>query len=248
MNKAIVVASSIETREGRFTYSNTRSFFNEEERSRQTYSSIVSLIDCMPDAKIFLVDSSDNYKKHIVNFNIIPNVEFIPVKQIAPEVCDIANTHHNKSYCESLLLNTFYRTFKKQLKNYDYVIKATGRYMYTNFDSRFFTKENVDKWFFKKHLKFEWDDKWNYHYIDNRKAQNDNKLRQFCTVLYGFGSQNLDKMIDINDAVMHCINYNHCWDIETLSYYLTRSFEPNVIETDWIVTGWDGVSGRFMYY
>lgn len=248
MNKAIVVASSIQAREGRFTYSNTRSFFNSEERYRQTFASIISLVNCVPDAKIFLVDSSDNFSQQIVNFSIVPNVEFVSIKNIAPDVCEIINTHHNKSYCESLLLNTFYRNFRRELQNYDYVIKATGRYMYRNFDSRYFNEDNLNKWFFKKHLKFEWDDKWNYHYVDNRPAQNDNKLRQYCTVLYGFGSHNLNKMIDINEATMHCIKYNHCWDIETLSYYLTRTFEKDVIETDWIVTGWDGVSGRFMYY
>ena len=38
------------------------------------------------------------------------------------------------------------------------------------------------------------------------------------------------------------------YDAETLLYFFTREYEKNIIETDWLVYGWDGVSGRFLKY
>jgi hypothetical protein len=60
----------------------------------------------------------------------------------------------------------------------------------------------------------------------------------------------LEKFIDINEAVIHLLNQptmRH-YDIETLMYYLTRPYEDNIMEVNWKVSGWDGTSGRFMYY
>ena len=142
-----------------------------------------------------------------------------------------------------------FKHFKKTIKEYDYVIKTCGRYFYFNFEN-YFTEENTNKIFFKKPLQFTWDDNWNYHYVDLRHYQNNNKLYQYCTVLFAFGSAYLEKFIDINETVIHLIDQPSMkhYDIETLMYYLTRPYQNNIIETDWKVSGWDGTSGRFMYY
>lgn len=250
MNKIIIVGSSIQAREGKFTYSNTRSKFDNEERFRQTFFTINSLKNCQPDAKIVIVDSSDNYIEYFSQFNVVPNVQYVPLKDLSYTAFEEVNTHLNKSYCESLLLNTYYKHFKKELLAYDYIIKATGRYFYFDFDNTHFNLANTDKIMFKKYLRFNWSDSWRYSFIDRREIQNDNLLRQYCTVLYAFASQHLEKMIDINDAAMNFINLPDMahYDIETLSYYLTRPYEDKIIETDWKVSGWDGTSGRFMYY
>ena len=39
--------------------------------------------------------------------------------------------------------------YKNEIKNYDYVIKTTGRYFYFNFNYALFTPENKDMIFFK---------------------------------------------------------------------------------------------------
>jgi hypothetical protein len=54
----------------------------------------------------------------------------------------------------------------------------------------------------------------------------------------------------MNDATVHLLQQPlmHHYDIETLSYYFTRAYEDKIIEVDWKVSGWDGTSGRFMYY
>lgn len=249
MNKIVIVGSTIQAREGKFTYSKTRTIFDANERFRQTIATVNSLTNALPDAKIYVVDSSDQFEPYVFPFSMIgPSVTFVPVKELDSDACEIINSHTNKSYCESLILNTFYNKFRAELENADYVIKATGRYMYFDLNDKIFNESNTDKIFFKPPLKFNWSDNWDYHLIDRRKQQNDNKIYQYCTVLYGFGAQHLQKMIDINDAAMHCISQKWNFDIETLSYYFTRFWEANIIETNWKVCGWDGTSGRLMFY
>lgn len=250
MNNIVIVGSSIQPREGKFTYSQTRSLFDTEERFRQTFFTINSIRNSLPNAKIVIVDSSNDYRNYFVQLSILKNVDYIPLKELSYSAFEEVNTHYNKSYCESLLLNTYYRTAKKDLLNYDYIIKATGRYFYFDFNDSLFNESNLDKMFFKKPLRFVWNDAWNYWMVDRRTAQQNNLLHQYCTVLYGFGAQHLEKMIDINEAAMNFIGSAEMkhYDIETLSYYLTRPYEDRIIETDWRVSGWDGVSGKFMFY
>jgi hypothetical protein len=232
------------------TYSPVRTIFSSEERFRQTIFTVNSIQAAFPEAKIVVVDSSDIYKEYQDTFRFFKNTEFIPLKELDQEAFEIVNTHPNKSLCESLLLNTFYKKFRKEIKQYDYVIKTCGRYFYFHLNDALFNVENLNKLFFKRPLNFNWDDSWNYSFIDRRTEQNNNRIHQYCTVLYAFGGTQLDKMIDINEATIHLLNQapmKH-YDIETLSYYFTRPYEKDVIETDWIVCGWDGTSGRFMYY
>jgi len=250
MNKIVVVGSSIQPREGKFTYSETRSIFNKDERFRQTIFTINSIKNILPDAKIKIIDSSDDYVEYERMFNVFENVDFVPLKEISYTAFEKVNTHTNKSYCECLLLNSFYTHFKKELQGYDFVIKATGRYFHNNFNNGLFTEENKDKFFFKKPLQFKWNDNWNYWMVDRRAIQNDDMLRQYCTVMYAFGSSNLNSIIEINEAAMHFIDSKEMinYDIETLMYYLTRPNESRIIETNWNVVGWNGVDGRFMHY
>ena len=251
MNKIFVVGSSIQTSDARLTYSPVRTVFTPEERFRHTIFTINSIHNAFPGSKIVIVDSSDEYQEYLVLLQHLRSyVEFIPLKELSGEAQQIVNTHPNKSLCESLLLNTYYKQYKKELETYDYVIKGCGRYFHFDFTDALFTPENRDKIFFKKPLQFEWNPSWDYRFIDLRKEQGDNKLRQYCTVLYAFGSMHLDKFIDINETAIHLIKQPTMlhYDIETLSYYLTRPYKDSIIETDWKVSGWDGTSARFMYY
>ncbi len=248
-SKLFIIPSTIQPREGRFTYANTRSVFSTEERLRQTIFTVNSIQNAYPDSHVILLDSSDNYQQFKIDLRHIPNLELVAVKELSPENAEVINTHPNKSLCECLMMNTFYTKFKKQIKEYDYIIKTCGRYFYFNFTD-YFTEENKDKIFFKRPLNFNWNEGWNYHFVDRRQEQNNNKLHQYCTVLFAFGSVHLEKFMDINESVIHFLkqpSMSH-YDIETLSYYLTRPYEKHIIEVDWKVSGWDGTSGRFMYY
>lgn len=250
MNKLFVVGSSIQPREGKLTYSPVRTIFSAEERFRHTVFTVNSIRAAFPGSQIDIIDSSTTYREYQTLIAHIPNVRFLPILEIDKAAHDVVNTHPNKSLCESLLLNTYYKHFRKDILQHDFLIKTTGRYFYYDFNDWLFTQENKDCIFFKKPLNFPWNDAWQYKFIDRRKEQNNNRLHQYCTVLYAFGTSHLDKFIDINEAAIHMLQQPSMahYDIETLSYYLTRPFEQDIIETDWKVSGWDGTSGRFMYY
>ena len=247
MRKLIVVGSSIQPREGKFTYSQTRSSFSAEERFRQTIFTINSLRNCFPTSKIVIVDSSNDYLEYWSTIKFFNNVDFIPLKELSGEAFEIANSNTNKSVCESAILNTYYRQYKKEILEYDVVVKATGRYFYFDINDDSITNDGI---YFKKPLNFEWNNAWRYNWVDRRTQQNNNRIHQYCTVLYAFGTKHLDKFIDINDAGSHFLNLESMrhYDIETLSYYLTRPYQDIITEVDWKVSGWDGVSGKFMYY
>jgi hypothetical protein len=250
MSEIFVVGSSIQTRNIPLTYSSVRTVFSAEERFRQTIFTVNSIHSSFPNSKIVIVDSSEDYLEYLHLLRYFKNVEFVPLKELSGEAFEIVNTHPNKSLCESLLLNTYFQQHKKQLKEYDFVVKGCGRYFYFDFNDSLFTEENKDKIFFKKPLNFEWNNSWNYSFIDRRAEQNNNRIHQYCTVLYAFGSMHLGKFIDINEAAVHLIKQPSMihYDIETLSYYLTRPYQNKIIETDWKVCGWDGTSARLMYY
>jgi len=251
MNNLFVVGSSIQTRKhAPLTYSKVRTVFSDEERFRQTIFTVNSIRNSFPESKIVIVDSSEEYKEYQFFLSYFPNVEFIPLKELDGNAFEIVNSHPNKSLCECLLLNSYYKQYKKEIATYDYVIKGCGRYFYFDFNDSLFTEQNLDKMFFKKPLNFPWNPTWNYHFIDRRQDQNNDRLHQYCTVLFAFGASQLHKMIDINEATVHLLNQSPMqhYDIETLSYYLTRPYEKDIIETDWKVCGWDGTSARFMYY
>jgi hypothetical protein len=250
MSEIFVVGSSIQTRNAPLTYSPVRTVFSADERFRHTIFTVNSIHNAFPKAKIVLVDSSEDYQEYKSLLSYFLNVEFIPLKELSGEAFEIVNNHPNKSLCESLLLNTYYKQYKKYIEQYDFVVKGCGRYFHFNFDGSLFTEENKDKIFFKKPMNFEWNDSWNYSFIDRRQLQGNNRIHQYCTVLYAFGSMHLEKFIDINEAVVHFLKQPSMihYDIETLSYYLTRQYQDKIIETDWKVCGWDGTSARFMYY
>jgi hypothetical protein len=250
MNKLVVITSSINPRKGHFTYSPTRTHFNAEERFRQTIFTVNSLKNSLPGCNIAIVDTSEEYSEYQNIFSYFENVQFIPIKEISGEVFETVNTHPNKSHCECLLLNTFYRKYKNFVKEHDFVFKTSGRYFNFNLNDKLLTEENKDKFFFKHPQQYKWDEGWGYQAVDTRQYEGHDFLRQYCTVLYGFGISNLERFIDMNEAVVHLTNQPsmNYFDIETFYYYFTRAYIENVMHTDWVVSGWDGVSGRFMYY
>jgi hypothetical protein len=127
----------------------------------------------------------------------------------------------------------------------------SGRYFLdSNFKVSLFDENNTNKIFFKKPMKFEWNEGWKYEMVDRRVMQGDNYLYQYCSVIFGFGRGYLDQFIDIFQtiAVFTGEPEKMIYDVETLLFYFTREFESNIIETDWVVYGWDGAGGTFLRY
>jgi hypothetical protein len=245
MKISFVVTSTIYPSDIPLTYSQVRSKFDPEERLRQTIYTINSIKSQIPNARIYLLDSSPDTQKISDAFKYFGVI--LPL--IPEETKQIINTHPHKSYCECLLLSSFFDAYKKEISDQDFIFKSTGRYVY---DFRGLNALDTSKMYFKKPNCFPWRNEWSWQFplVDTRTEEFHNEFRQYCTVLYGFGSQHIPKMRDIYTTVMNIINqreYSH-YDVEGLTYTLTRGYKPLIEETDWLVTGFDGTSGRLMYY
>jgi hypothetical protein len=99
-------------------------------------------------------------------------------------------------------------------------------------------------------MAYDWNDGWGYQMVDLRLEQRDNKLRQYSTVLFGFGSQQINNMLNMFGKTIDLLSNQNMlhYDHETLIYYYTRSLKDHVIETDWVVYGFHGADGRFVRY
>ena len=253
MKKAFIITSAIEVN-NKFplTYSDKRSFFNTEERLRQTVMTLASLDGlCDKDTYYYVLDVSNEWHSFAELLHYQKNLRFISVKERFPEIFEEVTTHPHKTVCESTILATFMRNYRAELSQYDFVFKMTGRYFLdSSFDTSIFTETNKDKIFYKRPLEFEWKDEWNYHMVDRRREQGTNTLRQYCSVLFGWGQSHYDHFLDMFTAVPSILKqpaYSHL-DIETFGHYFTRPYESDIIETGWLVYGWDGATGRFWRY
>ena len=253
MKKAFIVTSAIEVNNNNpLTYSTVRSYFSNEERFRQTVATIVTL-DLLSDSEttIYLLDSSENWEQYRDQLLYQRNLKFISVKSEFPEIYKTVTTHPQKSYCESLLVSTFMVKYQKELFENDYILKMSGRYLIDrSFDPVLLNEYNTDKIFFKQPIKWDWRDSWCYSLVDRRQDQGDNNLCQYSSVIFGWGKQHHKHFMDLwlGMAAMLVLPHMSHFDIETLSYYLTRPFEKDIIETDWIVYGWLGTTGHFTRY
>jgi hypothetical protein len=253
MKKAFIVTSAIDVnQDAPLTYSNIRTIFSNEERFRHTIFTITSLdLATDQDSTIFLIDTSEDYQKYKSILGYQSNLVYISVKEEFPDAYHLARTHPNKSYCETILLLKFFEKYKSQLEQFDYFFKLSGRYFTdSSFDISIFDENKIDKIFFKQPLQFDWNERWEYHMVDRRSIQGDEKLRQYSSVLYGWGKNCHYRMLDIFKVVAVFTSHHRGirYDLETLLYYFTRTYEQDIIETNWKVYGWEGVSGNFMRY
>lgn len=255
MKKALMVTSVIDIDNTHpLTYSKVRSYFSNEDRLRHTIFTIASLDQVIDeDTTIFLLDASDNSEKYSNLFRYQRNLVYIDVGKEFPEVFNKIRTHPHKSHCEMVLQECFLKKYEKELKAYDFIFKVSGRYFFDhNFNLNHCVDGNQSKLFFKKPLEYEWNNNWGYNGgpADRRHIQNDNKLRQYSSVLYCWGNEKYNEMLDIFRVIADLTNnksYMH-YDVETLIYAFTQHYASDIIETNWVVYGWTGVNGNFLRY
>lgn len=244
MKTAYIITSAIESTSSPLTYSKTRSYFDSEERLRQTVMTVASL-DQVSDhnTTLYLLDMSDNWEKYSEFFKYQTNLKFISVKHEFPKIYNEVTTHANKSRGETLATRHFLKSYETELKEYDVLVKISGRYFLDkSFDPSILS---TDKIFFKHPRAFEWQDWWNY---DAVRINNGNTLNQYCSLMFGWGREHFDTFLKIytdmsNFLVLPAMQH---YDIETLLYYYTRKLEQHIVETDWTVYGWLGPSGKFI--
>lgn len=251
---AVIITSCIEVDNNYpLTYSIKRSVFNSNERWRQTISSIAAIDHAMgkDDTIIYLVDASENYEEYRALLGYQTNLKFISIKEEFPEIFNIVRSHPNKTFCECTILKNFITKYKEELSKQDFIFKFSGRYFLdSSFDIDYTSQFENDTIFFKKPMAYDWSNSWGYQMVDLRLEQKDNKLRQYSTVLFGFGNQQINNMLDIIGKIVDLLldpTMLH-YDMETLIYYYTRSLKEFIVETDWIVYGFHGPDGRFVRY
>lgn len=253
MKKAFIITSLIDVDyQAPLTYSSTRSYFTADERLRQTLFTVTSLdFVSDQDTVIFLVDASENCEQYKPYFIHQKNLVYISVKDQLPEIYHQVRTYPNKSYSECLILSTLMEKCNQILSQFDYIFKISGRYfLNSNCNFKLLTEDNLDKLFFKQAWEWEYQDMWGYQMVDLRRLQQNNKLYQYPTTIYGWGKHKYSLMLVLQKTVVEFLSdeNNLHYDIETLSYYYTRPYANDVINIDWTICGFDGVSGTVRRY
>jgi hypothetical protein len=255
MKHAFFVTSSIELDPSKnFKGTGKRTVFSTQDRLEQTFKTLTTLNERDPDATIFFVDSSVRRFHELDNLGI-KNFRYIRLEELNPAVAEVVRTYSSKSYCECLMILEFFKHFKQELKQYDFITKTCGRYCLSdNFSTEHFKSWNKNKFFMKKELV--WADE-HINFLTEQQLPRDmlvdNKLYGFYTVLHSFGSGRIDHYETIMAAsaqtqMEHGKYYYQ--DVEyTLHLYL-RLFDlmKDVIIVDWTVDGQCGVSGDWVRY
>lgn len=253
MKKAFIITTAIDVDTTRpLTYSTTRSSFSQEERLRQTIYTVDNVDHISGDqSTIFLLDISENWNSYRDSFRHQPNLIYIPVKEIFPEIFNTIRTHPNKSVGESVLLSSFLDRCAGLLGEFDYCFKVSGRYFISkDFSLDLLNDSNRDKLFFKQPWQFEFQDHWNYRQVDLRQQQGNNYLYQYPTTIFGWGSGKYQTVLDIFKKIAQFIDQpdHYQYDIETMIYYYTRPYAQDIVQLNCSVRGWDSVSGQFRNY
>lgn len=244
ITSAINVDDHIDTN---FPYAKKRSAFNAAERFRQTRFTINSIRLAVPDARIFVVDVSKNGAEYQKELSTTPNLTFLSLEELNPNVAAICRTSLSKGYCESLITQTFMEMCYNEVKNYDYLNKISGRYFYYHFNKEMFNEENKNHYLFQPIKKWDWQNHWGYP--DDLKRNN-----QICwafTGAYGIGKYCIE---DFYNSVSRLTGYYtenpqyaNIMDYECVMYY--RILEnKSLFETPWRVGGWIGVNGEYFEY
>lgn len=253
MNKAYIIISCIEPDPSKpLNYSPIRTAFGPDERFRHTIFTVTSLnLVQDPNSKIYLIDSSENWQKYKDIISYYPNLTFVSVKEELPEAFEACRNNPNKSYAETLTMVAFLTKYREELKSFDYFIKVCGRYFVdSHFDESLFNEANLNKLFFKHPIEFEFNEDWNFQMVDRRAIQQNNKFYWYSSVLFAWGREYHDKMIDIFRVSSVMLNHPATchYQIETLLYFFTREYEKDIVHTNWVVLGFDGVGATFLRY
>lgn len=251
MNKSFIITSILDPEKTPLTYSKTRSFFSPDQRVEQTLCTISKILPLKnSEDEIYLLDASKD-KSLLSSFSSLP-IKIINIEEKIPEIFNLIRTHKNKSFCECTMLVNFLKIYANELLKFDYIIKLSGRY-YIEFPfslNLLLNESNINKIFYKTPNSYEWQDWWDYNMVDLRAQQQDNCLRQYSSVMYGWGrlcNNEISKMLEEAISILENPNLFH-YDIETLSYFLTRSTSSKILELEWTVCGRDGCSGRLVRY
>lgn len=255
MKKAFIVTSSIELDPTKnFKGTKHRTIFSTQDRLTQTLKTLQNISEKDFESDIYFVDSSVTFFPEIYNLNL-PNLKYVQIEQLNSNLAHIVRTYMSKSHCECLMLLEFFKHFKQQLREYDFITKICARYWFDDtFNTDIFSLENLDKFFLKKEMK------WSGPHIDfltpeqlNPDLIVDGVLTGTYTVAHAFGKYKLDQYEALMIACAHASTEHSKYfhqDVEYTMYHFMRIFNllKDVITVPWDVHGQCGVTGKWMKY
>jgi hypothetical protein len=234
MRKIFIVTSVIEA---------SNSVFSTEIRLTQTIDTIESISRQQPSADIIFVDGSPNsYAKIIKRIN--PKINYMHIARERPDLLNDVLYSPNKSIGEATLIKAAIDRDLLKLLDYDFIIKATGRYYYENLNDNYFQESSVNKFLFIQSK----DDvrEWNNGRVDYSLIKDlrypDGKRHIFKTGLYALSTKKLwrfrDKLANIITKLKNPLYQNY--DIENLLYneLLDEVVSNNIVNVDWKILGW----------
>ena len=247
MKIAFFISSAINldlTTDVNFNYAPRRSAFSSEERFRQTQQTINSINLVMPDCHIYLLDISENYIEYKDRLSYVPNLTFVGLEGIDPDSAQLCRTHKSKGLCEATSTVKFLDHYIEELKEYDYVVKFSGRYFLTQFDKSIFTEENKDNFLIHTLYNWPWKDHWGYP----ESMKRNNELFWMFTCIYGFGKNRLEEFYQgVQQIPKYYIENPELaliLDFENAMYYNVLEDKP-FVKFPCRVAGWGGANGDF---
>jgi hypothetical protein len=262
MRLCFLVGSVIKVSDVKFSYMDSRSNQSTEERARQTVTALNSIFLKHPNAKVYLIEGSlgldmETLKRTgILEFCKYHNVEIVLLSSIDYATCVELNKHANKSYCEAILYKCFLDKFKSKLKEYDYVIKLSGRYSLTKNCKRA-TLKDTNAVYLKKIQNFKNEKKEPWAHLDilipNQPLHD---LMWTASFLLIFGKKRLDDFDSLlNTIIKLTIDNNACKDswfneksTEEILQYWSWKNNINHKTIDWQILAYKGKDSGFWLF
>jgi hypothetical protein len=251
MKNCYIVTSAIEVDNSHHIKDNQiRSLLSTEERLADTNITISSILERDPTATIFLVDISNT------DFSILQKthstVKYIHLASEQPELAQLCRTHPSKSWGESMILSTFLAKYKNHvIENYDFLVKVSGRYYFSNDFTVDLCSDKVDKFLFKYPVRW---DRAGLHYLSEKFLPSDmyvnDKLSGYYTVAYAVGKDRLNLYETVLYACTQmCDRFSKYFyvDVEFLLYKIIHDLglHKHVVEVDWTIQGRGGQNGKY---
>lgn len=254
MKNCYVITSSIEIDNSHLLkYNQIRSVLSTDDRLSDTIKTIDCVVNNDPNSTIFLLDSSKTYFKELtIKY---PNLKYLHIDSLNSDLANKVRSHPSKSHGESIMLLEFLKQYKKMIiENYDYLIKMVGRYYFIGDYISDLTKNNVDKFLFKKPVYW---NKSDLTYLSDDylppEMYVDEKLGGYYTVVCAVGTQQLNRYETAMFACASMTDENSKYfyvDVEYLLYKIFSDFDLKryVLETEWVAEGRGGQNGKYFRF
>jgi len=235
----------------------TRSYFDNQQRLSQTQHTIDNIRKIDPDGVIYLIDCSQREFQQFIDLEQQDNkFHYIQIDKLNPQLAATVRSHRSKSHGECLLFLEFFRHYKKDLRNFDYLVKLSGRYSINQYQysQEFLQDQQRDCIYFIGPYTWDrssWQHVSNYH-PDDFVDKND-QVKSVLTSLYVAGINLLDKLEICLSAATALTDVNgkmHFIDIEYVLYYVLRQLDlvDRIKLLPWRVEGYSGVTGEYQSF